>query len=65
MLGADEELLAAAIAAPLEQTDVPLRRSELLSTPSQLKQWKVRMWELDWRELPDISVIGAEQFEQA
>jgi hypothetical protein len=65
MLGADEELLAAAIAAPLEQTDVPLRRSELLSTPSQLKQWKVRMWELDWRELPDISVIGAEQFKQA
>jgi len=58
MLGANE-FLNAAITAPLNQTDAPPRRSELLSTLSQLKQWKVRMSELDWDELPDISVIGA------
>jgi hypothetical protein len=52
------------IAAPVNQTDVPFRRSELRSTLSQLKQWKLRMSELDWDELADRSVIGARQFEQ-
>jgi hypothetical protein len=51
--------LKAAITAPVNQTDAPLRRSKFLSTLSQLKQWKVRISEFDWDELPDISVIGA------
>jgi hypothetical protein len=61
MLGANAVLL---VAVPVNQTDVPLRRSELLSTLSQLKQWKVHMSELDWDELADSSVIGARLFEQ-
>jgi hypothetical protein len=48
----------------VDQTDRPLRRSDLLSTLSQLKQWKVRMGESDWGELADISVIGARQCKQ-
>ena len=64
MLGADEVLLAAAKTAPVDQTDGPLRRSDLLSILSQLKQWKVRMGGADWGELADISVIGARQFKQ-
>ena len=64
MLGADEVLLAAAKPALVDQTHGPLRRSDLLSTPSQLKQWKGRMGESDWGELADISVIGARQFKQ-
>lgn len=63
-LGATEILLAAAMTAPVDQTDLPLRRSELLPTLSQLKQWKVRRSEFDWDELADISVIGARQFKQ-
>jgi hypothetical protein len=51
--GADE------VTAQVDQTDWPFRRGELLSTLSQLKQWKVRMWELDRGKLPDTSVIGA------
>jgi hypothetical protein len=37
---------------------------ELASSLSQLKQRKVRMSELDWKGLSDISVIGARQFLQ-
>jgi hypothetical protein len=64
MPGAEEVLLAAAKPAQVDQTGGPLRRSELLSTLSQLKQWKVRMGESDWGEIADISVIGARQFKQ-
>ena len=64
MLGANAVLLVAVVAAPVNQTDVPLRRSELRSTLSQLKQWKLRMSELEWDELPEISVIGARQYKQ-
>jgi hypothetical protein len=64
MLGAEEVLLAAAKPDLVDQTDGPLLRSDLLSTLSQLKQWKVRMGESDWGELADISVIGARQFKQ-
>ena len=56
---ADEGLLAAAKPALVDLIDGPRRRSELPSTLSQLKQWKVRMGESDWGELADISVIGA------
>jgi hypothetical protein len=52
-------LLVAAKPALVDQIDGPRRRSELPSTLSQLKQWKVRMGESDWGELADISVIGA------
>jgi hypothetical protein len=45
--------------ALVDQIDGPRRRSELPSTLSQLKQWKVRMGESDWGELADMSVIGA------